>query len=192
MLLAHLIAWWPQIQVTSCFIVTTRPSLRWKILSPFVLFTTSLLRLQVNHTACCRVCGWVWNWTSIFLSQPIVLVTLCSSESDSALLKPLNFHFSIFFLILCFHPQANFWLHAQFSVIFVLWGHSFWIFLWWSVTSKCSEQTSMKMKTAISNQIISFTIFISLIFSLSWWTFSTEESLCLAVIPLPQRWQPWW
>lgn len=40
----------------------------------------------------------------------------------------------------------------------------------------------MKMITAISNQIISFKNIICLIFSLSWWTFATEESLCLAVV----------
>lgn len=95
-------AWWSHIQWSSYLVVTTRPFLRQRILSPFVLFSTSLLRLQVNHTACCRVCGWVWNWTSIFVSQPIVLVTLIlqsltqHSSNISISISPFFFWFCVF------------------------------------------------------------------------------------------------
>lgn len=78
-------------------------------------FTSSLLRLQINYTTCCRVCGWAWNWPSIFVSQSIVLVTLCSLGSESALLKHPFFHFSFFFVIFVFFPPpANFCLPFYF------------------------------------------------------------------------------
>lgn len=82
-------------------------------------FTTSLLRLQVNHTACCRVCGWAWKWTSIFVSQPIVLVSLCSLGSDSALLKHPDFHFSIFFWF-CVLPPSKLLPPLLFSLLATL------------------------------------------------------------------------
>lgn len=61
-------------------------------------------------------------WLSLELNQLLCVPAYCpshshSSESDSALLKHLNFHFSIFFLILCFPLQANFWLHFYFSFL---------------------------------------------------------------------------